>query len=72
MAGPDAVPRDDQVVAVAELVEGRHRVLVVSRPLVFHGVRNASGKVVFTISTADAIRLARNPKLARFRYEGLP
>jgi len=51
---------------------GRHRVLVVSRPLVFHGVRNASGKVVFTISTADAIRLARNPKLARFRYEGLP
>ncbi len=51
---------------------GRHRVFVVSRPLVFHGVRNASGKVVFTISTADAIRLARNPKLARFRYEGLP
>jgi hypothetical protein len=51
---------------------GRHRVLVVSRPVVFHGVRNASGKVVFTISTADAMRLARNPKLARFRYEGLP
>ncbi|HEY8627867.1 MAG TPA: DUF4430 domain-containing protein [Gaiellaceae bacterium] len=51
---------------------GRHRVLVFSRPLVFHGARNASGKVVFTISTADAMRLARNPKLARFRYEGLP
>ncbi len=51
---------------------GRHRVLVVSKPVVFHGVRNASGKVVFTISTIDAARLARNPKLARFRYEGLP
>jgi hypothetical protein len=51
---------------------GRHRVLVVSRPVVFHGERNAAGKVVFTISTADAVRLARNPKLARFRYEGLP
>lgn len=51
---------------------GRHRVLVVSKPVVFHGVRDASGKVVFTISTADAARLARNPKLARFRYEGLP
>ena len=51
---------------------GRHRVLVVSRPVVFHGERNAAGKVVFTISTADAMRLARNPKLARFRYEGLP
>ncbi len=52
--------------------QGRHRVLVVSRPVVFHGERNDAGKVVFTISTADAIRLARNPKLARFRYEGLP
>jgi hypothetical protein len=51
---------------------GRHRVFVVSRPVVFHGVRNAAGKVTFTISAADAMRLARNPKLARFRYEGLP
>jgi hypothetical protein len=51
---------------------GRHRVFVVSRPVVFHGQRNASGKVTFTISAADALRLARNPKLARFRYEGLP
>jgi hypothetical protein len=51
---------------------GRHLVLVVSKPVVFHGERNAAGKVVFTISTADAARLARNPKLARFRYEGLP
>jgi hypothetical protein len=51
---------------------GRHRVLVVSRAVVFHGERNAAGKVTFTISAADALRLARNPKLARFRYEGLP
>jgi hypothetical protein len=51
---------------------GRHRVFVVSRPVVFHGERNAAGKVTFTISAADALRLARNPKLARFRYEGLP
>ena len=51
---------------------GRHRVLVVSRRVVFHGERNAAGKVTFTISAGDALRLARNPKLARFRYEGLP
>ena len=51
---------------------GRHRVLVVSRSVVFHGERDAAGKVTFTISAADARRLARNPKLARFRYEGLP
>ena len=51
---------------------GRHLVLVVSKPVVFHGEREAGGKVVFTISTTDAARLARNPKLARFRYEGLP
>jgi hypothetical protein len=51
---------------------GRHRVLVVSRPVVFHAERNAAGKVTFTISAGDALRLARNPKLARFRYEGLP
>jgi hypothetical protein len=51
---------------------GRNRILVVSRPVVFHGVRSPSGKVTFTISAADARRLARNPKLARFRYEGLP
>jgi hypothetical protein len=51
---------------------GRHRVLVVSAPVVFHGERSAAGKVTFTINAADARRLARNPKLARFRYEGLP
>ena len=51
---------------------GRHRVFVVSRPVLFHGERNAAGKVTFTISAADARRLARTPKLARFRYEGLP
>jgi hypothetical protein len=52
--------------------DGRNRVLVVSRPVVFHGERGAAGRVTFTISAADARRLARNPKLARFRYEGLP
>ena len=51
---------------------GRHRVFVVSRPVVFHGERSPEGKVTFTIGAADALRLARNPKLARFRYEGLP
>lgn len=51
---------------------GRHRVLVVSHPVLFHGERTAAGKVTFTISAADALRLARNPELARFRYEGLP
>lgn len=51
---------------------GHHRVFVTSKPVVFHGERHGGGKVVFTISTADAARLARNPKLARFRYEGLP
>lgn len=51
---------------------GRHRVFVISKPVVFHGEREAGGKLVFTISAADAVRLARNPKLARFRYEGLP
>ena len=51
---------------------GRHRVLVVSRAVVFHGERSAAGKVTFTISGGDALRLSRDPKLARFRYEGLP
>jgi hypothetical protein len=51
---------------------GRHRVFVVSRAVPFHGERSPSGKVTFTISAADARRLARNPELARFRYEGLP
>ena len=51
---------------------GRHRVLVVSRAVVFHGERSAAGKVTFTISAGDALRLSRDPKLARFRYEGLP
>lgn len=51
---------------------GRHRVFVVSHPVLFHGERSAAGKMTFTISAADALRLARNPELARFRYEGLP
>jgi Domain of unknown function (DUF4430) len=29
-------------------------------------------RVVFTVGAADAPRLARNPALARYRYEGLP
>jgi hypothetical protein len=29
-------------------------------------------RVVFTVGASDAPRLARNPALARFRYEGLP
>jgi hypothetical protein len=50
---------------------GRYLVLVQSKDAVFHGERR-DGEVSFVIDTEDAQRLARNPKLARFRYEGLP
>jgi hypothetical protein len=49
---------------------GATRVIVTRQPVVFHGGR-VHGHVTFWISDADARRLARNPKLARFRYEGL-
>ena len=37
----------------------------------FRAARNGD-HVVFTVGTDDAPRLARNPGLARYRYEGLP
>jgi hypothetical protein len=49
---------------------GPNRVVVTDQPVVFHGSQ-AGGHVTFFISSADALRLARNPKLARFHYEGL-
>lgn len=41
------------------------------RPL-FRGVREPDGTVRFMIGERDAERLAARPRLARFRYEGLP
>lgn len=49
---------------------GTYRVLVVPHPVVFHGTKS-HGHVTFVISERDALRLARDPKLARFHYEGL-
>jgi hypothetical protein len=49
---------------------GANRVIVTTQPVVFHGARTG-GHFTFTISARDALRLAKHPKLARFRYEGL-
>jgi Domain of unknown function (DUF4430) len=49
---------------------GPVRVVVTSRPVTFHGAK-LHGHVTFVISDADALRLAHDPKLARFHYEGL-
>lgn len=48
---------------VLEVVPGR---------ALFRGVRAGDGSVRFVIGARDAARLAANPALARFRYEGLP
>ena len=42
-----------------------------ARPLSVRAT-STGGPVRLTISRRDALRLARNPRLARFRYEGLP
>jgi hypothetical protein len=49
---------------------GANRVLVTAQPVVFHGAKTG-GHFTFWISARDAVRLAKNPKLARHRYEGL-
>jgi Domain of unknown function (DUF4430) len=49
---------------------GPDRVVVTSTPVVFQGTK-VHGHVWFFISSTDALRLARNPKLARFHYKGL-
>jgi Domain of unknown function (DUF4430) len=48
---------------VLEIVGGR---------ALFRGARIGDGSVRFVIGARDARRLAANPRLARFRYEGLP
>lgn len=49
---------------------GTNRVIVSTKPVVFHGTQTG-GHFTFYISARDALRLAKNPKLARFHYEGL-
>lgn len=49
---------------------GGDRVVVTRSPVVFHGTKK-DGRVTFWIDSTDALRLARNPRLARFHYEGL-
>jgi len=49
---------------------GRDRVVVTAKPVTFHGVKRG-GAIWFLIDAQDAVRLARNPRLARFHYEGL-
>jgi hypothetical protein len=71
--GPDAT-------AIARVVHGRlggstkgaNVLVVVDRQTVFRGTLRGDGSVRFVVSAGDARRLAANPKLARFRYEGLP
>jgi len=46
------------------------RITVTAKPVVFHGGRTGSS-IWFVISARDALRLAHNPTLARFHYEGL-
>ena len=64
---------------LAELIRAEPRtsrnanVLVVTdRRVRFSAAADAERRVRFVISARDAVRLAANPKLARFRYEGLP
>ena len=49
---------------------GPNHVIVTSKQVIFHGASTA-GHFTFWISARDAERLAKNPKLARFRYTGL-
>lgn len=49
---------------------GANRVIVTSTPVAFHGAATG-GHYTFWISSDDADRLAKNPKLARFHYTGL-
>ncbi|HKU58658.1 MAG TPA: DUF4430 domain-containing protein [Gaiellaceae bacterium] len=49
---------------------GPNHVIVTPSPVVFRGA-STGGHYTFWISARDAERLAKNPKLARFHYEGL-
>jgi hypothetical protein len=46
--------------------------VVTSRSVPFKATLSGAHRVRFVISARDAPRLARNPRLARFRYQGLP
>ena len=66
--------------ALARLVHGRvgrardgaNVIEIVAGDAVFNGVRRSDGTVRFVVGARDAARLAANPELARFRFEGLP
>jgi len=66
--------------AIARLIRGRvgddergaNVIEIVPGMPVFRGTRADDGSFRFVIGRRDAQRLATNPKLARFRYEGLP
>ena len=51
---------------------GANVLVVTDRRVRFSASADADRRVRFVISARDAVRLAANPKLARFRYEGLP
>jgi hypothetical protein len=65
---------------LAELIDGRvansapegANVLRIVPGRGFRAARLGDDRVVFTLGAADAPRLARDPDLVRYRYEGLP
>jgi hypothetical protein len=61
LIGGRVAPRAPPDANVLRIVRGRG----------FRAMRNGN-HVVFTVGVDDAARLARNPGLARYRYEGLP
>ena len=56
--------------SIHAVARGTDRVVVTSKHVVFRGGTHGSS-VWFEISAADALRLARDPRLARHRYEGI-
>ena len=57
---------------VGRAADGANVIEIVPGAVVFHGVRRTDGSVRFVVAARDAARLAADPKLARFRFEGLP
>ena len=55
----------------APVPRGAFVLRVVDLSVTFSGSRTSHDGVVFVITARDALRLAANPRLARFRYEGL-
>ena len=56
---------------VGRAARGANLLEIVPGTPVFHGMRADDGSFRFVIGGGDARRLAANPKLARFRYDGL-